>query len=73
MENQELNGHNLEVRCCCNPENLMGELPAGLPYETRELEDGTFAYVAHSLPKEVLQSMPHKKGKGRRKTWRTKK
>jgi len=59
----------MEVRCCCAPENLMGELPKGLPYPIRELDDGTFAYVAHDLPKDVLAGI-HKKGKGRSKTWR---
>ena len=34
----------IEVRCCCAPENLIGLLPEGLPYETRELNDRTFAY-----------------------------
>ena len=63
----------MEVRCCCNPENLMGSLPLGPPYETRELDDGTFAYVAHSIPKSVLEEMPHKKGKGRSKSWRKRK
>ena len=64
----------MDVRCCCKPENLMGELPEGLPYPTRELDDGTFAYVAHALPKSMLEEMPHRKGKGKgkRKTWRKK-
>jgi len=64
----------MDVRCCCNADNLMGELPEGLPYPIRELDDGTFAYIAHSLPegvRAVLEEMPHKRGK--RKTWRNKK
>jgi len=59
----------MDVRCCCRPENLMGELPKGLPYETRELDDGTFAYVAHGLPDEVKAQIDiHKRGPGG-KTW----
>lgn len=61
----------MEVRCCCSPENLIGNLPKGLPYPTRELDDGTFAYVAHDLPQGVLHDAEiHKKGKGKSKTWR---
>jgi hypothetical protein len=60
----------MEIRCCCTPENLLGELPKGLPYPIRELDDGSFAYVAHSLPDEVLaQADIHRRGKGRSKSW----
>lgn len=63
----------MEVRCCCEPENLVAFLPSGLPYETRELDDGTFAYVAHSIPEEVLRKgerpNPNAKKKRKRKTW----
>lgn len=59
----------VDVRCCCKPENSLGSLPAGLPYETRELNDGTHAYVAHSLPEDVKAMIDiHKRGGGG-KTW----
>ena len=59
-----------EVRCCCKPENLVGLLPEGLPFETRELDDGSFAYVAHSLPEDLLAQAKKRKMPGKKKTWK---
>ena len=72
----------MDVRCCCAPENLLGDLPPGLPYRSRELDDGTFAYVSDGLPYSLLvvaqanlalhnMTSPQRR-KGRRKTWRKK-
>jgi len=64
----------MEVRCCCNPENLIGHLPKGLAFPIRELDDESFAYVADSLPDDILEkAKAHKKGKGRSKSWRKRK
>lgn len=54
-----MNAENLPVLCCCEPQNLLGHAPTGLPIPMREFEerdvasgkvvaDGV-AYVAHGL------------------------
>ena len=73
-----------EVRCCCNPSNLMGHVPehsgiaAGLGL--RELDDGTMAFSGEGFGHRRIAAIPgfsqadtrglHKKGG--KKTWRKK-
>lgn len=64
-----------EVRCCCNPENLIGYLPSDTEDLTlRELTDGTFAFDSNH-DADTVRSLPGfieagpKKPKGP-KTWR---
>ena len=66
-----------EVRCCCNPENLIGFLPSHTEDLTlRELDDGTFAFdsnhdeaLVRNLPGFVEAGPRKPKGP---KTWRKK-
>lgn len=75
-----------EVRCCCNPSNLLGHVPmeageaAGLIL--RELQDDTMAFSGEGRPhaslseipgfeRSPLQAMPHGP-KTWKKTWRKK-
>lgn len=54
-----MNAEILPVLCCCEPENLLGHAPAGLPIPMREFEevDGAtgqvvaegVAYAAHDI------------------------
>lgn len=63
----------IEVRCCCEPENLIGLLPEGMDLPLRELDDGTFAYEAHGMTETQILAAGGRKGKkGRRKTWKEK-
>lgn len=68
-----------EVRCCCQPENLLGFLPSETEdLELRELNDGTFAFDSdhdedgiRQRPEFVPYNGP-KSPKTWRKTWRKK-
>ena len=63
----------MDIRCCCTPENLIGTLPAGLNYPRKELDDGTWAYLADRVPADVLDAGKKNRPKKRpRKTWREK-
>lgn len=71
-----------EVRCCCDPSNLMGHVPeisgiaAGLVL--RELEDGGLAFSGEDVGHKQIAAIPgftptdtrglHKKGG--KKTWK---
>lgn len=62
-----------EVRCCCNPSNLIGYLPSEITdYELRELDDGTFAFDSNH-EEDIIRSRPDfvafNENTGR-KTWR---
>ena len=75
-----------EVRCCCDPSNLMGHVPehsgmaAGLGLQ--ELDDGTMAFSGEGRDLGTLgaisgfeaapRSLHRKGGKGGKKTWRKK-
>lgn len=74
-----------EVRCCCDPDNLLGHLPesdglaAGL--KLRELDDGSKAFDSNdnedfvkSLPtfEPAVGSSESKTWKEGKKTWRKK-
>lgn len=67
----------MEVRCCCEPGNLLGEidywegLEAGL--KPRELDDGTYAFPSHGTDVNTIPGFVRtNKGKGGKKTWRKK-
>lgn len=67
-----------EVRCCCEPSNLIGFLPSTTDDLTlRELHDGTFAFDSdhdedgiRSRPDFVPAAAGPKKPKTWKKTWR---
>ena len=67
-----------EVRCCCNPSNLIGFLPGDTDdLELRELNDGTFAFDSNhdedgirSRPNFVPAEAGQKSPKTWKKTWR---
>ena len=47
-----------EVRCCCNPENLLGYLPADVTdYEVLELEQGGSAFNAND-EEDLIRARP---------------
>ena len=66
----------IEVRCCCKPENLIGQLPEGAVLPLRELDDGTIAYSSEGHAEEEIRAMPGfqryvASGRGgTKKTWR---
>ncbi len=72
-----------EVRCCCDPDNLIGLIPKEVGLEEglalRELEDGGEAFDSDDDADRVrampgFQEAVHKPGGGKswKKTWRKK-
>jgi hypothetical protein len=63
-----------EVRCCCQPENLIGYLPDDTDdLNLRELSDGTFAFDSNhqeDLIREREDFVPAQAGKSKPKTWK---
>jgi len=69
----------MEVLCCCDPNNLVGSAPEGLPIPIKEWIDQNgntgFAYSAHGVNLEEVKGfeMAHKgkgKAKGKRRAWK---
>lgn len=64
----------MQVLCCCNPSNEIGEAPTGLSFPTREWEDEAGntgrAYSSHGIDWDLVPGFVRNAGSGTKKTWR---